>query len=46
MTQFEVCFMLLGFFFGVIITMVGMHLPLKNPNVRRLIWQIQVQQYP
>ena len=43
MTQFEVCFMLLGFFFGVIITMVGMHLPLKR--VRKQLYKVRGQVY-
>jgi hypothetical protein len=43
MTQFEVCFMLLGFSFGVIITIIGMYLPLKR--VRKQLYKVRGQVY-
>lgn len=43
MTQFEICFMLIGFFFGVIITIIGMYLPLKR--VRKQLYKVRGQVY-
>ena len=43
MTQFEICFMLIGFFFGVIITIIGMYLPLKK--VRKQLYKVRGQVY-
>jgi len=43
MTQFEVCFMLVGFFFGVIITIIGMYLPVRK--VKRQLYKVRGQVY-
>lgn len=43
MTQFEVCFMLIGFFFGVIITIIGMYLPVRK--VKRQLYKVRGQVY-